>query len=1074
MSAGRDIVVLVENLTEEEFRIEESIVDSSEINVLQQPTSFQRSVKLRWHSSSSSSKCRAAVEYVSVSNASGYGSSTSSTAPPPRRRFVVAASLPSSVAPKVGKWASNWVPGMPSAKPCFTAWLSSPATCQGSLTHYLDEAAPLDNGVSEECEWIVLRNCPEVMEVRVRLLPQEPLPFGIPSELEAAEDERNAAEELRADELETRRLRAYHEVISSLNKQATQLDEVSAREPMDLQRLQNLPDKARIDLLLSVLCVLCRHRALALERFKDDGQAEGDELLAPLGAEENLGRGDDSPEADNFVTSGARKFTRLRDGAKKLLGRDNHDDYRSDFDSALSEHAENVFRALVPLCAFEDVATNKKVADLVRCYLPSKDAAEPSAPEVPNPALLCEVVRVAIDGSNKNDDDWSTDQVLQIGSEDACVRFLQSVRVIDAELASSLPVAVQGLNNGRLFCPEDCCLVFSVEDNGYWVLYRRDKKQQTLTLLQVESESELRLAPTAPAEVPAPAMDAPLKTLGMQLNQRVLTRENSSGGASAEDARLRPLSVPRTWLVARDFFAMTIGTGSGSFDARSRAALYDFAAGLGVPPRLAARWENEIGGVLFEMLEASSVVEQFHSQRKKWNRGKVAMAAAGGGVILAVTGGLAAPVLAAGVAGAGGAVASAGAAVGLTHAGLLVGGALAAFGTALAGLGTAGAVVLFGATGAGLTGWKLNKRWGDLEEFQFEPLGRNKIRRTLSIEIPATDAKSVKKLDEAVEAGNGTITESMLVNGAGGAELPVHSGSHLERRECLPASALGSGGAEGPFVCYRFARDVDVQERAVHLAIFVSGWLQDESDFTKPWIEAARTCFPSSGHLGIRWETKGLKRLNEMFKSLVTNQVASTSASFWLRGVAAGAATAGSYAAMAAAWPVTIIAAMSNLDNAWLVCIERARLAGQCLAHVLADRQAVGQRPVTLVGHSMGARLLFYCMLELHRMKEFHVVDDVILLGAPVSTRPGKWRKVRAAASGRVVNGYLRGDWALAFFYRYLEWGLTVAGLSEVKVPGVENVNLKGLGIEGHSDYPNHMSEIFAKMCIGERRLFVV
>jgi hypothetical protein len=275
-------------------------------------------------------------------------------------------------------------------------------------------------------------------------------------------------------------------------------------------------------------------------------------------------------------------------------------------------------------------------------------------------------------------------------------------------------------------------------------------------------------------------------------------------------------------------------------------------------------------------------------------------------------------------------------------------------------------------------------------------------------------------------------------------------------------------------VRYRLVRNVDIQERAAHVAIFVSGWLQTDEDFTKPWAEAARVCFPSSGHLAIRWETKGLQNLEKMFKDMLTSQVASTSASVWLKAVAGGTATAGSFAAMAAVWPVTIITAMSNLDNAWLVSIERAKLAGHCLAHVLADRQSVGQRPVTLVGHSMGARLLFYCMLELYRLGEFHVVDDVVLLGTPVSTRPEKWRKVRAAASGRVVNGYLRGDWVLAFFYRYLEWGLTVAGLSSVNVPGVENVNLKGLGIKAHSDYPNHITDILSKMRIGERSVFIV
>ena len=90
---------------------------------------------------------------------------------------------------------------------------------------------------------------------------------------------------------------------------------------------------------------------------------------------------------------------------------------------------------------------------------------------------------------------------------------------------------------------------------------------------------------------------------------------------------------------------------------------------------------------------------------------------------------------------------------------------------------------------------------------------------------------------------------------------------------------------------------------------------------------------------------------------------------------------------------------------------------------------------------------------------------------------------MRAVVSGRVVNGFLGNDWArgqvvglkrclqvLAFLYRYLEWlsskvfrvlevrwGVSVAGLSQVQVPGVENVNLDGLGIQGHHDYPRHI-----------------
>merc|ERR1719330_2071568 len=203
---------------------------------------------------------------------------------------------------------------------------------------------------------------------------------------------------------------------------------------------------------------------------------------------------------------------------------------------------------------------------------------------------------------------------------------------------------------------------------------------------------------------------------------------------------------------------------------------------------------------------------------------------------------------------------------------------------------------------------------------------------------------------------------------------------------------------------------------------------------------------------------------------MISREVASQAASIWWKGAVASAGAAGGIAALAVMWPVWLISSMYNLDNAWLVMRERARQAGACLAHVLADKHAVGQRPVTLIGHSMGARAIFYCLMELFDMGEFNVVDDVVLLGAPITTRPEKWGKARAVVSGRLINCYLWKDWILAFLYRYLEWGISVAGLSAVDVPGVENVNLAGLGVEGHQDYPNHVLDIFTKACMGERQ----
>lgn len=77
-----------------------------------------------------------------------------------------------------------------------------------------------------------------------------------------------------------------------------------------------------------------------------------------------------------------------------------------------------------------------------------------------------------------------------------------------------------------------------------------------------------------------------------------------------------------------------------------------------------------------------------------------------------------------------------------------------------------------------------------------------------------------------------------------------------------------------------------------------------------------------------------------------------------------------------------------------------------------------GERPVTLVGLSMGARLVFHCLLELHRLGARGVVENVVLLGAPVSCRPERWAAARTVVAGRLINGYSVNDWTLGVVYR--------------------------------------------------------
>lgn len=148
--------------------------------------------------------------------------------------------------------------------------------------------------------------------------------------------------------------------------------------------------------------------------------------------------------------------------------------------------------------------------------------------------------------------------------------------------------------------------------------------------------------------------------------------------------------------------------------------------------------------------------------------------------------------------------------------------------------------------------------------------------------------------------------------------------------------------------------------------------------------------------------------------------------------------------------PIAHLSFPVTLDNPWMMAKTRATKTGQVLGTLLAQR-VLGNRPITLVGYSLGAQVIFEALQFLASLppeQTAPLVQDVFLFGTPVSTDEGAWAAVRRVVSGRVVNGYSKDDYILAVLARAsgATWG--VAGLQAVEVQGVENVECKE--VDGH------------------------
>ncbi|OCH95710.1 DUF726-domain-containing protein [Obba rivulosa] len=163
-------------------------------------------------------------------------------------------------------------------------------------------------------------------------------------------------------------------------------------------------------------------------------------------------------------------------------------------------------------------------------------------------------------------------------------------------------------------------------------------------------------------------------------------------------------------------------------------------------------------------------------------------------------------------------------------------------------------------------------------------------------------------------------------------------------------------------------------------------------------------------------------------------------------------------------WPIILTKLGYLIDNPWSNALDRAKAAGSVLADVLLHRH-LGVRPITLIGFSLGARVIFYALVELAKQRAFGIVQDVIILGATVTAPLKTWLEVRSVVSGRFVNGYARNDWVLNYLFRATSGGLnTVAGLRAVKdVPGLENVDVTDK-IAGHMSYRTFMPLILDQL----------
>jgi hypothetical protein len=244
--------------------------------------------------------------------------------------------------------------------------------------------------------------------------------------------------------------------------------------------------------------------------------------------------------------------------------------------------------------------------------------------------------------------------------------------------------------------------------------------------------------------------------------------------------------------------------------------------------------------------------------------------------------------------------------------------------------------------------------------------------------------------------------------------------------------------------------------RRVNLIITVSGWMSGEMDDVRlPFSTVDQVM----GDLySLLWEPEMLtsmgQTINILANEILTQSIQQILGSTLLITLMAGLQL-----------PMMLSKLGYLLDNPWNNSLDRAWRSGKVLADTLR-RNKLGVRPITLVGFSLGARLIYSCLLHLAKSGDYGIVENVFLFGSPTVMHDDEMAQARSVVSGRFVNGYMKQDWILGYLFRATSGGLrSIAGLSPVDEErfNVENFNCQE-HVKGHMQYREAMPKLLKEV----------
>lgn len=150
---------------------------------------------------------------------------------------------------------------------------------------------------------------------------------------------------------------------------------------------------------------------------------------------------------------------------------------------------------------------------------------------------------------------------------------------------------------------------------------------------------------------------------------------------------------------------------------------------------------------------------------------------------------------------------------------------------------------------------------------------------------------------------------------------------------------------------------------------------------------------------------------------------------------------------------------VKDVLKVWSTATSNAEIAGKSLAGLLYNQE----KDFILLGHSLGSRVISYCLENLNQTHKCNIID-VFLLGGAVGNDYALWSNKNEIVSGCIYNFLSKKDRVLQILYKIgeaskLEFNSPV-GRDPISIEFIENIDVSQQ-VNGHTVYHDKFCDLY-------------